>query len=133
MSILGTVKQNHLLIISFCKPICHLPSTVQLSLSGFWTLTDSLLGNHCLKSIPLDTWPGFPVVSGRRINLITATSSWPEAEVPYFLNTKVFPKLGCIQSSEQLIKIKIPGLPPRNSDPEGCLGPCFFHQLLEQC
>lgn len=68
----------------------------------------------------------FPVVSGRRRPLIPATPSGPEAEVSYFLNTEVLPKLGGIQSSEQLIKIKIPGLPPRSSGSEGCLGICIL-------
>lgn len=67
-----------------------------------------------------------PVVSGRRIHLTPATPSGPEAEVSCFLSTEVLPRLGGIQWPEQLIKIKIPGPPPRNPGSEGCLGICIL-------
>lgn len=109
---LGRVKWSHRLVISSHKcPFIHWV----LSSPHFWHLETHLFPcqqlpscaawcpeseNHSFIHLVL----GFFIVSGSRRNPIPVIPSWPEAEVSYFLNTEVFPKLRRIQSSEQLTK-----------------------------
>jgi hypothetical protein len=76
---------------------CSLPS---------WSLWSVLPDVCSLKTILSHVLPSVSVSSRSRTNPVPFTLSQPEAEVSYFLNTKVFPKLGCVQSSEKLIKNK---------------------------